>query len=105
MQTMPFVFLLSLDQISEQAFPAPFKYTLRGDSVCNLHMGVGFKSRKTMTHTRFGMFEVSCQSVRRVMSATTRGCTRSQAACVCLYLTNCFAFCLARRVSIKRSMV
>jgi hypothetical protein len=24
---MPFVFLLSLDQISEQAFPAPFKYT------------------------------------------------------------------------------
>jgi len=55
MQTMPFVFLLSLDQISEQAFPAPFKYTLRGDSVCNLHMGVGFKSRKTMTHTRFGI--------------------------------------------------
>src|SRR5258708_28887674 len=74
MQTMPFVFLLSLDQISEQAFPAPFKYTLRGDSVCNLHMGVGFKSRKTMTHTRFGMFEVSCQSVRRVMSATTSFC-------------------------------
>ncbi len=34
-----------------------------------------------------------------------RGCTRSQAACVCLYLTNCFAFCLAKRVSIRRSMV
>jgi len=34
-----------------------------------------------------------------------RGCTRSQAACFSLYLTNCFSVCLAKRVSIKRSMV
>ena len=35
-------------QASFAVFSAP--------SVCNLHRGVGFTSRKTMTHTRFGMF-------------------------------------------------
>src|SRR5712692_5898685 len=34
-----------------------------------------------------------------------RGCTRSQAARFCLYLTNCGSFSLAKRVSINRSMV
>jgi hypothetical protein len=34
-----------------------------------------------------------------------RGCTKSQAARISLYLTNCFSFCLARRVSMSRSIV
>ena len=35
----------------------------------------------------------------------SRGCTKSQAARFSLYLMNCFAFCLARRVSMSRSIV
>jgi len=35
----------------------------------------------------------------------TKGCTKSQAAWVRLYFTNCGSFCLARRVSMSRSML
>src|SRR5260370_18900402 len=34
-----------------------------------------------------------------------RGCTRSQAACVSLYLTNCFSSCFPTPVSLRRGMV
>src|SRR5260221_7359274 len=34
-----------------------------------------------------------------------KGCTKSQAARFSLYLMNCFSFCLAKRVSMSRSIV
>src|SRR5215470_15546758 len=63
---------------------------------------LGFVSENNLHETESDEQMKRRELIKRI--GYTRGCTRSQAARFSLYLVKCCSFCLARRVSISRSI-
>src|SRR5260370_39211953 len=61
--------------------------------------------KRTVYHVVPPRVEYALTPLGETLSELLRGCTKSQAARFSLDLMNCFAFCLARRVSMSRSIV